>query len=177
MLQTKIPHVTITETPPPGALAQVVAMQAAWYAQHWGFGLPFEAKVAAEVGDFARALPHPDCGVWIAQGGTYGGTQRGFPGPSVAGSIVIDGRAAPEARLRWFFVDESVRGGLGRRLLGNALAFCRARGFREVWLTTFAGLHAARSLYEGAGFRLTHEARDRSWGVEVQEQEFRLRLG
>jgi GNAT superfamily N-acetyltransferase len=144
-------------------------MQAAWYARNWGFGLPFEAKVAAEVGDFARALPHPDCGVWIAQAG-------GAHGPSVVGSIVIDGRAAPEARLRWFFVDDSVRGGLGRRLLGQALGFCEARGFREVWLTTFSGLHAARHLYEQAGFRLVREAWDCSWGVEVQEQEFRLRL-
>ncbi|WP_237217160.1 GNAT family N-acetyltransferase [Falsiroseomonas oryziterrae] len=169
MLQTKIQHVTVTETPPPGALAHVVEMQAAWYARNWGFGLPFEAKVAAEVGDFARALPHPDCGVWIAQ-------VAGVYGPSVVGSIVIDGRAAPEARLRWFFVDDSVRGGLGRRLLGQALAFCEARNFREVWLTTFAGLHAARHLYEQAGFRLVHEAWDRTWGVEVQEQEFRLHL-
>lgn len=166
MLETQVRQVTITEAPPPGALARVVEMQAAWYARHWGFGLPFEAKVAAEVGDFARSLPHPDCRVWIAQ-----------DGPSVVGSIVIDGRAAPEARLRWFFVDESVRGGLGRRLLGEAVAFCEARRFREVWLTTFAGLHAARRLYEQAGFRLAHEAWDRTWGVEVQEQEFRLILG
>jgi ribosomal protein S18 acetylase RimI-like enzyme len=158
--------VEITASPPAGALGAIVRLHAEWYARHWGFGLPFEAQVAAGLGDFALALPHPDCGWWVA---TEGG--------AVLGGIAIDGRAQVEARLRWFIVAEQARGGLGRRLLRTALDFCGARGFQQVWLTTFAGLDAARRLYEQHGFMLEHEAPDTSWGVAVREQRFRLRLG
>jgi GNAT superfamily N-acetyltransferase len=164
MLKTDATTVT-EETPSPGALARVIGMQAEWYARNWGFGLPFESLVAAEVGDFGQAQPHVDCRTWVARDAI-----------GVAGTITIDGRCSPVARLRWFFVEERARGGLGRQLLGEAIAFCRARGFREVWLTTFDGLHVARGLYERAGFRLEREQPDTTWGVLVREQVFRLHL-
>lgn len=156
----------IVEDPPPGALAAVIGLHAAWYARHWGMGLPFEAKVAAELGAFARDLPHADCGIWLA-------TEEG----AVVGSIAIDGRSAPAARLRWFIVAEGSRGGLGTRLLRAALDFCGGRGFAEVELSTFAGLDAARRLYERHGFVLEHEAPAATWGLELREQRFRLRIG
>jgi GNAT superfamily N-acetyltransferase len=165
MMKAATLDLEITDDPLPGSLARIVGMQAEWYAQNWGFGRPFEAKVAAEVGDYAMAQPHPDCRTWVARDAI-----------GIAGSITIDGRANPVARLRWFFVEERARGGLGGRMLDRALGFCRDRGFREVWLTTFEGLFAARALYERAGFRLEHQAYDRTWGVEVREQVFRIRL-
>lgn len=155
----------ILDTPPPGALARVIGMQAEWYARNWGFGLHFESLVAAEVGDYGLALPHPDCRTWTA-------LDQG----QVVGTITIDGRGAPAARLRWFIVEERARGGLGSQLLDRALAFCREREFANVWLTTFAGLDVARALYERAGFRLEHEEPDTTWGVRVAEQRFRLDL-
>ena len=163
MLKTDTSHIVIEEEPPPGALGRVVAMQSEYYAHNWGFGLPFESKVSAEVGDFGLALPDPDCRMWVARDAI-----------GVAGTITIDGRGRPDARLRWFFVEERARGGLGRRLLGNGLRFCRERGFASVWLTTFDGLRAARGLYDQAGFQLEHEALDTTWGVRVREQVFRL---
>jgi GNAT superfamily N-acetyltransferase len=155
----------ILDTLPPGALSRVIGMQAEWYGRNWGFGLPFEALVAAEVGDYGLALPHPDCRSWVA-----------LEHNQVVGTITIDGRAAPSARLRWFIVEERARGGLGRQLLDRALTFCREREFSQVWLTTFAGLDVARGLYEQAGFRLEHEEPDTTWGVRVAEQRFRLDL-
>jgi len=155
----------IYDTPPPGALARVIGMQAEWYGRNWNFGLRFEAILASEVGEYALNLPHPDCRTWAA-------VDHG----QVVGTITIDGRGAPAARLRWFIVEERARGGLGRQLLERALNFCREREFSEVWLTTFAGLDVARQLYEQAGFRLEHEAPDTTWGVRVAEQRFRCRL-
>ena len=38
------------------------------------------------------------------------------------------------------------------------------------------GLHAARHLYEGAGFRLVEMKRGSRWGAEVMEQRFELHL-
>jgi GNAT superfamily N-acetyltransferase len=70
-------------------------------------------------------------------------------------------------------VDEVLQGqGVGRRLLERALAFADARAFRETHLWTFAGLDAARALYERAGFSLSEEWRGDQWGTEVTEQRF-----
>jgi GNAT superfamily N-acetyltransferase len=62
--------------------------------------------------------------------------------------------------------------GLGRKLMRSAMQFCRDAGHRHVTLTTFAGLDAARALYEAHGFRLTDEHVDSTWGVPVTEQCF-----
>ncbi|WP_372616694.1 GNAT family N-acetyltransferase [Falsiroseomonas sp.] len=155
----------ISTAPPPGAFARMVEMQSAWYAEHHGFGLPFEAMLASDVGEYAAALPHPDCRSWVA-----------LSGPRVVGCITIDGRGRPSARLRWFFIEQEARGGLGRQLLENAVEFCRERGFDDVWLTTFDKLLIARHLYEAQGFRLEREQLDTTWGVPVREQVFRLAL-
>ena len=52
------------------------------------------------------------------------------------------------------------------------MAFCDAQGHHRVYLTTFAGLDAARALYERHGFRLVEEGEDTTWGVKVTEQLF-----
>jgi len=100
------------------------------------------------------------------------------------GSIAIDAggdekgrQAAASAHLRWFILDEAVRGqGLGRLLLAEALAHCDAQGVETVHLWTFSGLDAARHLYESTGFRLVEERPGTQWGREVAEQRF-VRIG
>jgi len=52
------------------------------------------------------------------------------------------------------------------------MAFCRRTGRRLVHLDTFAGLDAARALYERAGFRLVAEQAGETWGRVVTEQRF-----
>jgi GNAT superfamily N-acetyltransferase len=165
MLQRVTLPAAVSTALPPGSLARMVEMQASWYAEHHGFGLPFEAMLARDVGEYAAALPHPDCRSWVA-----------LSGRRTMGCITIDGRDRPSARLRWFFVEQEARGGLGRQLLESAIGFCRERRFSDVWLTTFDKLLIARHLYEAQGFVLEHEAPETTWGVLVREQRFRLRL-
>lgn len=153
----------VTTHPPPGALAAIIRLHAEYYSRHWSFGLPFEAKVAAQLGEFASSLPHPDARLFLA-----------IRNDRVLGSVAIDGRDRADPRLRWFIVAEHARGGLGRRLLDTALDFARDRRFPRLSLDTFAGLDAARRLYEGAGFTLIHEALAATWGVTVTEQVFTL---
>ncbi len=151
--------------PAPGELGAVVALHGRWYARHWKFGAYFEALVARDLGGFLVDFDAARDGFWIEPDDSG----------AVAGSISIVGPRASEtpARLRWFIVDERMQGrGLGRKLMRSAMQFCREVGHRHVTLTTFAGLDAARALYEAHGFRLTDEHVDRSWGVAVTEQRF-----
>lgn len=152
----------------PGCIGRITELHAAYYAQAAGFGLDFEAKVAGELAAFCLRLnPHTD-GLWLA-------VQDGV----VHGSLVIDGSGGTpqSAHLRWFILSDAARGqGIGTRLLGEALAFCRASGHARVHLWTFEGLHAARHLYEKHGFRLVHSQRGTQWGREVAEQRFECRL-
>jgi GNAT superfamily N-acetyltransferase len=149
----------------PGALGEVVALHGRWYAQHWNFGAYFEALVARDLGGFLVDFDAARDGFW---------TEPDESG-AVAGSISIVGPRAPAgpARLRWFIVDERMQGrGLGRKLMRSAMQFCREVGHRQVTLTTFAGLDAARALYEAHGFRLTDERVDSTWGVPLTEQRY-----
>ena len=148
----------------PGSLGAVARMHGEYYAKHWGFGPVFECRVARGLADLVERGDSLRDGFWIADDGT-----------GIVGSVAIDGQAAAGegARLRFFLVDESRQGhGIGHRLLDRALAFCEAAGHRRVFLWTFAGLDAARALYESRGFRLEDEHADTQWGTPVREQKF-----
>ena len=152
----------------PGAIGRVVELHGAYYHTLWGFGAVFEAKVASELAQFfGRYDPDRD-GFWTAS-----------VSGRVEGAITIDGAhaGADGAHLRWFIMSDALRGkGVGNRLIQAAVDFCRGRGYSRAYLWTFEGLHAARHLYEKAGFRLVEQNRGTQWGTEVSEQRFELRL-
>jgi len=152
----------------PGAIGRVTQLHACYYHDNWNFGLYFETKVACELAQFLQSF-NPACdGFWIA-----------ICDGKIIGSIAVVGEKSPprRARLRWLILDPEFQGrGLGKRLMSGALDFCRKTGFRKVYLTTFAGLDAARHLYEIAGFQLTNEQEGAQWGKTVTEQTFELIL-
>ena len=97
----------------------------------------------------------------------------------VEGGIAIDGAHVSQAgaHLRWFILSDALRGqGVGNQLINAAMDFCRNNKYPRVYLWTFAGLHAARHLYERAGFSLVEQHRGAQWGTEVEEQRFELHL-
>lgn len=147
-----------------GLIAEITRMHARYYARAAGFGRTFEALVAGGLADFVPRLDHPRNAIWLAQRGTQ-----------ICGSIAIDGHDMGDdiAHLRWFILDDGVRGaGLGRKLLCAALAFVDTQQFRETQLTTISGLPAARHLYETHGFTLVEEREGSSWGAKAIEQRF-----
>jgi GNAT superfamily N-acetyltransferase len=148
----------------PGLIGRITEMHALYYARAAGFGLPFEVVVSGGLTEFAGRLDRPMNALWSA-----------VAGDRVLGSIAIDGEdlGGGLAHLRWFIVDDALRGnGAGKRLLRAALDFVDARGFQACHLWTFAGLAAARHLYESHGFVLAEERPGRQWGSEVLEQRF-----
>ncbi|WP_299961045.1 GNAT family N-acetyltransferase [uncultured Roseobacter sp.] len=95
-------------------------------------------------------------------------------GGRISASIAIDGQdlEGDIAHLRWFIVDDTLRGtGIGKRLLDAAIAFCDAQGFSETHLWMFQGLDTSRALYERVGFRLAEEKNGQQWGADVLDAE------
>ena len=87
------------------------------------------------------------------------------------------GQPERTAQLRWFLVHPNSRGqGLGRQLIAGALAFCRERKFKSVFLWTVSELPTAAHLYKDAGFRLTEEKTHEIWGKVRTEQRYDLEL-
>jgi GNAT superfamily N-acetyltransferase len=152
----------------PGAVGRIVELHAGYYHEHWGFGLPFETKVATELAEFLGRYEESRDRFWVVM-------QDG----RIEGSLAIDGIHADTegAHLRWFILSDKLRGkGLGRQLMEVAIRFSRSNGYRLVYLWTFDGLNAARHLYEKSGFRLNAEHYGTQWGKEVKEQRFQLSL-
>ncbi|WP_035883859.1 bifunctional helix-turn-helix transcriptional regulator/GNAT family N-acetyltransferase [Cupriavidus metallidurans] len=146
----------------PGCIGDIASLHARFYAEHWGFGAFFEQKVARELAEFAGTLPADGKALWL-----YAENGRSLA------SVAIDGDDETGiAHLRWFIVDDSLRGsGVGRQLMSRAMRFVDER-FSETYLWTFKGLDAARHLYESFGFQLTSESEGMQWGTNVVEQRF-----
>ncbi|CAN5677852.1 hypothetical protein BH09PSE5_BH09PSE5_47920 [soil metagenome] len=148
----------------PGVIGRCTEMHARYYSREVGFGQFFESKVALGMAEFSSRLDEPINGLWVA-------TQ----GDRIVGTLAIDGQDLGEqtAHLRWFIVDDGVRGaGVGRLLMTEAMAFCDQNAFDATQLWTFQGLDAARRLYEQFGFTLAQEMPGTQWGSEVTEQRF-----
>ena len=154
----------------PGAVAEVIALHMDYYARAWGFGAPFESGLAHAMGEFhARRDSRRDLFLCARDG--QGG---------LLGSITIDGvdAAGEGAHLRWFIVAARARRrGLGLDLMRRADGFCRERGYDRAYLTTFAGLDAARALYERFGFSLIREEAQDPWSGTVGLQRFERTTG
>ena len=146
----------------PGCIGDVASLHARFYAEHWGFGAFFEKKVATELAEFVGTLPADGKALWL-----YAENGRSLA------SLAIDGDDKTGiAHLRWFIVDDSLRGsGVGRQLMSHAMKFVDER-YSETYLWTFKGLDAARHLYESFGFQLMDESEGTQWGTKVIEQRF-----
>jgi GNAT superfamily N-acetyltransferase len=158
--------VTLVRGWTPGLLGWIVAEHGTSYDRDWKLGRLFEARVAEGLGELAgRADTSGDL------------LLSARAGDAVLGAIAVDATgplaASDGPRIRYFILAEAARGrGVGRRLLAGAMDFIAEAGFDRAWLTTFAGLDAARHLYESMGFRLTHEERDTTWGTPLTEKRF-----
>jgi len=161
------PQLTLRHDLRPGDLGGVTALHGALYAREFGFDQTFEAYVAEALAEFGRA-PRPERHrLWIVEADGR-----------IAGSLGIVGRDGGAAQLRWFLLDPAVRGrGLAQGLVGDALAFCRARGCSSVYLWTVHVLTAAARVYLSSGFRKTEvkPAAD-LWGQRLIEERYDLAL-
>jgi GNAT superfamily N-acetyltransferase len=149
----------------PGDIASIVYLHGILYAREYGFDPTFEAYVAGPLSEFVRSATARER-LWLAE-----------REDRIIGCIAIVAASAQTAQLRWFLVDPAARGaGLGKRLLTEAVTFCKECGYRNLILWTVSALAAAGHLYRSAGFRKVEEKPGRRWGVEVVEEMYELVL-
>ena len=153
--------------PGPGDLGWMVARNAALYAAEYGFNATYEGLVARIVADFAEDHdPHLER-VWIAE----------LDGRPVGCVMCVRDEAPATARLRLLLVEPDARGlGIGDRLVSAVVDFARGVGYRDLVLWTNDVLAAARRLYQRHGFVLTAEKPHRSFGRDLNGQDWRLDL-
>ena len=141
-----------------------MALHGEYYSLEWGLGADFEAQVASGIADFFERKGEHAQTAWFA-----------LVDDRIEGAIFLDD-VSGDMRLRWFILSENTKGqGVGRLLMQAAMGYCDERDLNRVYLTTFAGLDAARYLYESFGFRLVTEGVDHTWGKPMPEQLFERR--
>lgn len=149
----------------PGDIGRVISLHGRLYAEEYGFDPTFEAYVAGPLAEFVLCSS-PGQRLWIAE-------RAG----QIVGSVAVVAASENVAQLRWLLVHPSARrGGLGTRLLNEAIAFSKDSGYRSIILWTVSSLVAAAQLYSSAGFNKVDEKPGDRWGVEVVEQKYELKL-
>jgi GNAT superfamily N-acetyltransferase len=150
----------------PGDIGWVIERHAVLYGREYGFDARFELLVADIAAQFLRTFQPQRERCWIAE-----------KDGERAGSVFVVRESDEVARLRLLLVEASARGlRIGERLVDECVRFARASGYRSLTLWTHSILHAARRIYERAGFVLTREKRHRSFGPELVGQDWDLAL-
>ena len=150
----------------PGDMSWITHRQAILYNQEYGWNTEYEALIAEIMARFLRNFDPRYERCWVAECNC-----------EIVGSVFCVRKSKTVAQLRLLYVEPSTRGArIGSRLVNECIAFARARGYRKLTLWTNSVLHAARKIYERAGFQLVAEEKHHSFGKDLVGQNWDLKL-
>ncbi len=150
----------------PGDVGRLIELHGWLYEKECGYNHIFEGYVCKTFYDFLLSYNPEKDRIWLAEA-------QG----KIVGAIAIVGHSEELAQLRWFIIHPSYRSiGLGRRLLTQALQFCRDKNYKRVFLDTTREQKTAVSMYKKAGFQLVKEFENNFWGKALIEQNYELKL-
>lgn len=138
-----------------GDLGRIVELHGEVYDPIGGFGLRFEAFVARTLAEFV--LDDDANGrLWLLE-------REG----RLIGCTAVVLRENDQGQIRWVVIDPSERGqGLGRRMVTDAIAYCREHNCGSIYLETTDGLRESQTLYESFGFQVTSNTIAELWDGE-----------
>ncbi len=149
-----------------GDMGWIVHRHGALYAREYGWGERFEGLVAEVVAKFLLEFDPRRERCWIAE-------RNG----EIVGSVLVAKESSEVAKLRLLLVEPTARGlGIGNRLVEECIHFARNAGYKRMVLWTNSLLHAARHIYEKAGFTLVGEEMDDLFGPDSKAQSWELDL-
>ena len=151
----------------PGDMGWIIAQHGEVYTREFGWDSRIESLTARVCADFLDNFNPAVEHCWIAE----------RDGERLGSIFLVKGEAPGQAKLRLLMLTPAARGlGLGKRLVGECLAFARTAGYREVVLGTHAVLVAVRGIYAAAGFEMIESWTHADLGPEQVSETWRLTL-
>ena len=161
--EQKVPYVIRPHRP--GDMGWVTHRHGVIYNEEYGWDEEFEALVAEIAAKFIRNYDPKRERCWIAE-----------RGGEIAGCVFLVKKSSTVAQLRLLLVEPSARGWASASAWSmNACCSPGRRGTRKSRCGRTA-LHAARHIYEEAGFRLVKEEPHHSFGHDLVGQNWELKL-
>lgn len=160
-----LPYVVRSQRP--GDIGWVIQRHGELYAREYGWNERFEALVAKIACAFVENFDPRRERAFIAE----------RDGENV-GCVFLAEKSETVAQLRLLLVEPGARGlGIGKRLVSECEHFAREAGYGKIVLWTQSVLHAARHVYERAGYRLQSEESHHSFGADLVAQVWQKNLG
>ena len=166
MNSISIDDITIRNSLQPGDLGYVTYRHGKLYSEEYGYGISFEAYVAAGLFEFYTSYDPGRDRVWVCE-----------HKEKITGFLLLMHRENNAAQLRYFDLEPGYRNiGLGKKLMSLYMAFFAECGYTSSYLWTTNELPAAASLYTRHGFKLTQEKESTAFGKLLKEQRYDLAI-
>ena len=150
----------------PGDAGYLIYMHGTIFAKEAGYNLEFETSVTKNFGEFLEAYNPSKDQVYLA-----------LHGNQIVASIAVVWHSRYAAQLKWFLVHPDFRGmGLGKKLLTDAIANCREKGYHKIYLFSTQLQETANNMFRKSGFRKTGEKPQNLYGQHVTEERYDMDL-